>query len=85
MSARRNIGDVVWLAPHSGFVGESNLYQVRLLGEPLDQSGLPYSVCMLCNDPECREWYNVQLTEGPYKGSQLPHVSECQMFDEPRK
>ena len=83
MSQRRSVGDIVYLAPGSGFIIASNVFRVKLLGEPVDQIGLPYSICMEdCGDQACREWYNVEIVEGEYKGQQLPHVSECQMFDQ---
>ena len=78
----RKPGDLVWLASHSGFVGDSWKWRVRVLPEYDGYDPLP---CMLCDDEECVEHYEVEVADGPYAGMRLPHVSDCQMFDEQQK
>ena len=84
MSKRRNPGDWVWLAPNSGFVGESD----RLKAEIQPEEEADWSPCMSgCDDPNCREWANLWTEPDPEREGKrhtLCHVSECQMFDEPR-
>lgn len=75
MSRRRSPGDVVQRAPGSGFVGSPEPSKVRICDDPPDP-------CLLgCGDPACREWPNLEVVEGPFKGNYLYHVSECQMSD----
>lgn len=69
----------MWLAPNSGFVGESH----RLKAEIIDDGNEP---CFLCDDPECQEWATLHSAPDENgKRYMLCHVSECQMFDEPQK
>lgn len=83
MSKRRKIGEVVWLAPNSGFVGESNRLKVTI--QPEEGGGYP---CLRdCGDDDCREWLTVWTEPDPKsdgKQHMLCHVSECEMFDEPQ-
>lgn len=74
MSKRRKAGDWVWLAPNSGFVGESNRLKAQILPEE-DEYGCG---CVLCDDPGCREWLTLETSHG----DTLCHVSECEMFDQ---
>ncbi len=78
MSMRRNAGDWVWLAPNSGFIGESNRLRAQIQPEE------DYEPCFLCEDPDCREWSTLWTEPDPKTGKRytLCHVSECQMFDE---
>ena len=83
-SKRRRPGEIVRRKPGSCFVmaGEPSL--VRLSDE--SDGRLPYvDSCMVCDDPECREWGNVQIVDGPYKGQWMCHLSECQMEDDKTK
>jgi len=32
-----------------------------------------------CEDPECREWANLEVVGGPYAGDFMYHISECEM------
>jgi hypothetical protein len=78
MSKRREVGDLVWLKPCSGFVAESHLKRVEVL-DKVDGG------CLLsCGDPACEEWDCWTVADEP-GGERYPlyHVSECQMLDEP--
>ena len=81
MSTRRKVGDWVWLAPNSGFCGESNRLRVQICDDPPDE-------CILgCGDRDCREWPTVVTEPDPEAAGRrhyLYHVSECEMFDEPQ-
>jgi hypothetical protein len=72
---KTKVGDKVWLAPCSGFCGESWKYLCLIIDCPVEE-------CMICNDPKCKEYNDVALLdeEGKIFGY-LPHVSECQMYD----
>lgn len=76
MSIRRKPGDIVWLEPNSGFVGES----WKLKAEIMPEENPP--PCFECDDPECVEWSNLK-TMPDKNGKQyfLCHVSECHMYD----
>lgn len=51
-------------------------------GEWRENPGGEASYCMMgCEDPNCREWANVEVTSEPFAGKHLYHVSECQMED----
>ena len=79
MSKRRKVGDIVWLAPNAGFVGESNRLQAEIMDDGYEEW------CLFCNDPECREWVTLWTLPDPEHDGQrhtLCHVNECQMFDE---
>jgi len=40
------------------------------------------SFCLTgCGDPECREWANLEIMNGPHKGDFIYHISECEMED----
>jgi hypothetical protein len=80
VSKRRKAGDWVWLAPMSGFCGESNRLRVEILNEGPDDFS-----CVLCGDEDCREWPTVLTEPDPKNAGKrhtLYHVSECEMFDE---
>lgn len=80
---RRKVGDWVWLAPNSGFVGESNRLKAEIQPEEAED-GEP---CMLCEDPDCHAWATLWTEPDPQDGDKrhaLYHVSECEMFDEPQ-
>jgi hypothetical protein len=82
MSHRRTAGDLVWLRPYSGFVGESH----RLRAEIQPEAGGDPPPCVLCSDQECREWTDLLTEPDPQHGNHrnpLCHVSECQMLDHP--
>jgi hypothetical protein len=70
---RRRIG--------SCFLGAEKPDIVRLSG-PQDGDLHSIDICMMgCGNPECREWTNVQIVDGPFAGEWLCHLSECQMED----
>jgi hypothetical protein len=80
MSPRRKPGEVVRREPGSGFVASSDPQMIRV------PSGHDYSdqadPCMMgCSDPECREWANLEIVEGPHAGQFIYHISECEMLD----
>jgi len=84
MSKRRQGGEWVWLSSNAGFVGESNRLKVKIQPEDGD-----WEPCLLdCGDDDCREWCNCWTEPDSNNGDKrhcLPHVSECQMHDEPQK
>ena len=88
MSKRRKPGDWVWLAPNTGFVGESNRLRAQIPTDP-KWNGDEWEPCLLnCGDPDCREWPNLFTEPDPRangKSHCLCHVSECEMFDDPQK
>jgi len=36
---------------------------------------------MGCGDPQCREWANLEIVEGPDAGTFMHHISECELMD----
>lgn len=78
MSKRRQPGEIVRRLPGSCFCGSPTPELVRLTdssdGELHDCS----QPCMVCEDPECREWANVQVVD---TGRWMFHLSECEMED----
>ena len=86
MSKRRAVGDWVWLRPGAGFVGESWRLKAEIIDAPENFDDDLLS-CFLCDDPDCREWETLWTEPDGEPGTfgrryMLPHVSECQMFDE---
>lgn len=80
MSIRRKPGEKVRRQPGSGFCGSSEPLLVRVPAEPQYQDEV--SSCMMgCDDPECREWANLEVVGGPFAGDFMYHISECEMFD----
>lgn len=88
----RRAGDEVYLAPGSGFCGESHLFKVLLPPDldGLDENGRPDRYCPLgCGNENCREWGDVEIVAAPVGrdeaiGGYFCHVSECEMFDKPQ-
>lgn len=80
MSQRRRPGEVVRREPGSGFVGSADPQLIRVpSGNDYKEEADP---CMMgCGDPECREWANLEIVEGPHTGQFIFHISECQMLD----
>ncbi len=84
MSKRRHVGDWVWLAANSGFVGESDRLKAQIQPESPESPDDP-PPCFECEDSECREWTTLWTEPDPkHDGRQhmLCHVSECRMFDD---
>lgn len=79
MSKRRNPYEIVRRRPGSGFVASAEPTLVRVPEEPAytDEA----DPCMLCDDPACREWANLEIINGPHAGSHMYHISECEMTD----
>lgn len=84
----RKEGEVVWKRPGAGFSGTGAYVEIQ----PAPDDDVP---CMICNDPECREWndtfgLNANTIEEAralagrqeYDGSAYYHVSECEMHDD---
>lgn len=82
MSQRRKPGDWVWPAPGSGYIKNSHRLRVEIQSEEVGT----FDPCVLdCGDPDCRCWANCLTEPDPKREGyrhNLPHVSECQMFDE---
>jgi len=78
MSKRRQHGEIVLKRVNAGFVGQASL--VKIAGP---EWGEPEPWCLLCDDPECREWPNLEECDeaGNPLGGLAYHVSECQMDD----
>ena len=83
MSKRRSPGDVVACNPGRTFLGP-HLKRVRI---QLRDDG-PHGWCLrggegdkCCHDPECREWDESLLLDGPSAGFWVSHLSECEMED----
>lgn len=38
-------------------------------------------LCNLCEEPKCRQWANLEIVEGEFKGGNMCHISECEMED----
>ena len=95
MSTRRKPGEVVQRSPGSGFVGSAEPQLVKVPegktyegtcvrgpdGEWQANLGGEADPCMVCGDPECREWANVEIVSGVHAGDFMYHISECQMSD----
>lgn len=77
MSKRRKPGEIVRRLPGSGFCGAA---EPSLVIIPDDEAEIDYCM-MYCGDPDCREYANLRIAEGPFKGQCLYHISECQMQD----
>jgi len=79
MSRRRSPGEIVKRTPGSGFLGnaEPSLIQVP----PEEAYTAEADPCLICDDPECREWANLKIVAGPLTGEFLYHISECEMKD----
>ena len=80
MSKRRQPGEIVRRCPGSCFCGSASPSPelVRLTDEldgDLHDSTFP---CPLCDDPDCREWANVQIVG---TSGWMCHLSECEMED----
>jgi hypothetical protein len=80
VSERRQAGEWVWLRPGAGFCGDSGRLRAELQPEE-DGDHMP---CVLCDDPECREWSTVWTEHDERWGKRhtLTHVSECEMADQ---
>ena len=79
MSTRRNPGEIVRRNPGSGFVGSP---QPELVRVPDGDDYMNADPCVSgCGDPQCREWPNMEIVEGPHAGAYMYHISECEMFD----
>ena len=73
MSKRRAIGDTVFVF-RSAVLGES---MGELAFIPNTLGNQEQERCMICDDPDCREWNDVwTLSHKP-----MYHVSECYMLD----
>jgi hypothetical protein len=84
MSNRRTAGDWVRLRSHTGFVGDSDRLRAEIQPEADGETPPP---CLLCWDPNCREWTNLLTEPDPQDANRrhlLCHVSECQMLDSPQ-
>jgi len=96
MSKRRNPGEIVRRTIGSGFccsedpqlvkVPDGKAYEslyVRGPGGKWQQNpgGEADSCVSGCGDPDCREWANLEIMTGPYKGEFMCHISECEMSD----
>lgn len=91
MSAHRKPGDRVWVREGAAFGAGGRWATIMTGGDTDEATGVWYAwnqldedersidSCMVCDDPECREWPNLEADEGGC----LYHVSECQMFDAP--
>lgn len=79
MSKHRTVGDIVSVRLPSAFLGP-DLQRVRV-----QLNGVPgeYGSCLRgdCYDRMCREWDESTLLDGPYTGSWVSHLSECEMED----
>lgn len=80
MSQRRRPGEVVRRQPGSGFIGSADPQLIRV-PSGADFVVQAYPCSMACGDPECREWTNLEIVEGPHTGAFINHVSECQLLD----
>lgn len=67
--------------PNSCFLGAEEPSIVRLTDETDGDMHHVEAWCSICDDPDCQEWANVQIVEGPYKGEWLCHLCECEMED----
>jgi len=81
MSKRRTPGEIVHRKPGSCFLGAAEPSLVRLTDENDGNLHDVEAWCHLCEDPDCQEWANVQIVDGPEKGGWMYHLSECQMED----
>jgi hypothetical protein len=96
MSKRRKPGEIVQRKPGSGFAGstepqlvkvpEGKAYEYDTIpdgegGWVANPGGEADSCMMFCGDPECREWANLEIVSGPYKGEFMCHIAECEMED----
>lgn len=83
MSIRRFPGEIVIRRPGSCFCGSADQgTQYVRLTDPVvdgDMHHISELGCFVCEDPDCREWANVQVLTGPYAGDWLCHLSECEM------
>jgi hypothetical protein len=87
VSKRRKPGELVVRQAGSGFLGSEEPRIIQVPFEPkfgfydtLDSEG-EATPCMLCDDPDCREWANLRVIGGPHDGRFLCHISECEMED----
>lgn len=86
MSKRRQPGELVIRCAGSGFLGaaEPSIIKVPEGNDwewaSKDNRG-GAGPCMICNDPECKEYPNLQIVQGPWTGEYLYHISECEMSD----
>lgn len=80
MSQRRKPGEIVRRKPGSGFTGDADPEWVMVPLEPAySEEADP---CILgCGDPDCREWANLEITSGQFKGQTIYHISECELLD----
>jgi len=78
----RKSGEVVKRKPGSCFLGtvEESLDVVRIPAEDEEGYDVP-DPCMICDDPHCQEWANVEVVAGPHAGNWLCHLSDCQTED----
>lgn len=86
MSKRRQQGEIVVRRPGSGFLGavEPRWVQVPFLpAYASEDAGGEAAPCILCDDPDCREWANLKVVGGEYDGKPLHHIGECEMEDAP--
>lgn len=77
MSKRRQPGEIVRRCPGSCFCGSPDPELVRLTDES-DGELHDIQPCMVCDDPDCREWANVQIAG---TDRWMCHLSECEMED----
>jgi hypothetical protein len=77
MSKRRKAGDLIRKKAGAGFSGIEGAGRIRPGSEPEDWP------CLLCGDPECREWPDVWglHADGEPNGEMWCHVSECELED----
>lgn len=82
MNKRRKRGDRVWVGVGAGF-GASSGEWATIIDDPeynpTDKEGRSEESCW-CGDPTCQEWPNLSRENGK---SDIYHVGECKMLDEP--
>lgn len=79
MSVRRQPGEIVKRQAGSGFIGsnEPEFIQVPEVPEYNEEA----DPCMMgCGDTHCREWANLRIAHGLYKGEFIYHIAECEMM-----
>ena len=80
---RRHAGEVVVRRWGSGFLGTTDdgfdVVRIPARGEEGYQRADQY--CILCHQPECQEWADVEVVAGPNAGKILCHLSDCQLRD----
>jgi len=78
-SQRRKIGDRVWVEAGAGFGASAGTW-ATIPNTPANRDPDLFP-CMVCANPDCREWDDVWTDEDEPKP--LYHVPECRMHDAP--